>query len=229
MSSPDAHGALQIGVDVLKTTRDEKTKAVLAQTGDAIGQTTDADGVEWWQTTGFVSTPSDPEPGQAACQAVVLRRGDRDVAIAARDLRGLELAGQLAAGETCLYAAGTDGQGQARFLLKGNGSVNIYTRAGNSPTGAGMGIFVNPEDDSVSIINSQGYGLLIKSDGVYITSTNAALKLTADGAASLIGTQQTQVDGASVVIGSQVVPVANAALKGPSGSAGTPSVKVLIE
>jgi hypothetical protein len=228
MSSPSLSGLFQVGIDILKSKISAVTKAVLVQTGDVANESPEADNVEWWQHAGFVSLPSDPKAKQAACQGVIIRRGDHDVCIASRDLRGLELAGQLKTGETCLYGGGSDGKAQGRMLIKQNGSVNIYTRKDNSPTGTGMGIFVNPEDDSISIVNSKGYGLLIKSDGVYLTSGDAGLSLKGDSA-KLVATGQTQVDGAGILIGAAGVPGANSALAGVSGVAGVASSKVLIQ
>lgn len=228
MASPSLSGIFQVGIDILKSKVSAVTKAILVQTGDVGNESSEADNVEWWQHAGFVSLPSDPRAKQAACQGVVIRRGDHDVCIASRDLRGLELAGQLKPGETCVYGGGSDGGAQGRMLIKRNGSINLYTRAGNSANGAGMGVFINPEDDSISIINSQGFGLIIKADGVYLTSGNAGLSLKGDSA-KLVATGQTQIDGAGIMLGAAGVPGVNSALAGVSGIAGLPSAKVLIQ
>jgi len=219
----------EFGIDILKTFVDSTTKTILAQVGSVQSDTSDSDRVMWWQHVGFASRPAKASSKNTAAQAVVVRGGAYDNVIASRDLRGQDLYGQLSDGETCLYASGEDGTAQARVLLKGDGSINLYTRKGNSSSGQGMGIFVNAEADSISIINSQGYGLLIKSDGVYLTARDAALSLTASGNVSLVGKGNTQVDGAGVVIGSLAVPGVNSALTGVTGVAGKASLKVLIE
>ena len=220
-------GLIQVGMAVLSTALNAVTKKILVQLGDDRGAP-DSDNAEWWQHVGFASLPSIPSPGKASAQVVCVKGGDRDVCTASQDLRGLELYGSLKPGETCVYAAGETGTAQGRMLLKQNGSVNVYTRKGNTSSGAGMGIFVNPDDDSISILNSVGCGLIIKGTNVYLTTKDAALKLEGS-AASLISKAQTQVDGASIVIGSTAVPLVNAALKGPTGVSGSASLKTLIE
>lgn len=222
-------GFIQVGVDILKTTVSAKTKSILAQLGDVVNQDIDADNAEWWQHVGFVSRPPKPLAGKKACQGVVVRKGDHDVVIASKDERGQELAGTLADGETCLYAPGSDGASQARVLLKDNGSINLYTTNGNTSGGPGMGIFINPDDDSISIVNSEGFGIVIKPDGVYITARDSALSLKASGEASLVGKGQTQVDGSTIVLGSTAVPVVNAVLVGVTGMSGAASSKVLAQ
>ncbi len=131
MSAPDLKGMIQVGYDVLTTTINEKTKKILAQIGSVLAETTDADNAEWWQHIGFASRPSKPEAKKKAAQAVVLRAGDHDVIVASQDLRGLELYGNLKAGETCAYAAGEDGLGQARTLWRNDGAITHFTTEGN--------------------------------------------------------------------------------------------------
>ncbi len=135
MSAPDLKGMIQVGFDVLTTTINEKTKKILAQIGSVLAETTDADNAEWWQHVGFASRPSKPEAKKKAAQAVVLRAGDHDVIVASQDLRGLELYGNLKAGETCTYAAGEDGTGQARTLWRDDGAITHFTTEGNVPGG----------------------------------------------------------------------------------------------
>lgn len=234
MSAERNPSSIQIGVDILNARRDDETKSVLVQTGDVVGAASDgaasaeADDAAWWQHVGLVSLPPKPEAGKAAAQAVVVKRGDRDVVIGSRDLRGQELAGALTYGETCLYAAGEDGKGQARALLKKTGAIALYTRKGNVETGAGMGIFVDPDADQISIINSKGFGIVINADGVFVTAgASAGLSLKASGEVSLVGTGKCQVDGGGICLGSIAVPGVNSVLVGVTGIAGVASTKVL--
>lgn len=222
----DVNGLLQVGLDILSTTR--VGKAILAVTGDVQSAETEADQVEWWQHVGFVSRPPKAEPGKSACQVVTVKGPQYDAAIASRDFRGQDLAGTLNEGETCVYAAGADGKGQARLLLKANGAVALFTRKDNATDGTGLAIQIDPNTDTISLTNSKGYGLLITADGVYVSAGNATLTL-AGGDASLVATGRTQVDGSSVVLGSVAVPGVNAALHGPTGPGGVASLKVLIE
>lgn len=217
-------------VHVLKTTVSSATKKILAQTGSVVGQgQTDADNVEWWQHVGFTSRPSNPVGGKEAPQAVVVRAGGIDAAIASQDLRGLDLYGNLQPGETCVYSAGADGNAQARVLLKADGSINLYTRKGNTSSGTGMLVQLDAAAGAIRLINDKGYGLIIDADGVKLTSGSAGLTLTGAGNVTLVGSGQTQVDGSSICIGSKAVPVTNSALIGPTGVSGRPSLKTIVE
>lgn len=224
-------GYIRIGLDVLRTVRDVATKTVLAQLGDVVGEESEVDDAEWWQSVGFVSRPSKPEAGKSACQVVAIHDSGHVACIASRDLRGQELAGELKEGETCVYAPGADGKGQARALLKADGAISLYTRKGNAPDGQGMGLFIVANGDEIRLINSKGYGLVIDGDGVSLVAggSGSALTLSASGDATLVGTGKTQIDGSGVVLGSLAVPVLNSALTGPTGLAGKASLKVLIE
>lgn len=229
MKPPTISGLVHVGLDILTTTVNSATKRILAQTGDVVKDATDSDGAEWWQHVGFASRPPKPQAGKQAAQAVVLKTSDRDVAIGSVDQRGLALYGNLDHGESCLYAAGEDGEAQARVLLKKDGSINLYTRKGNTSSGAGMVVQIDAMNGAIRLINDKGYGIIIDADGVKITSGNAALTLTGGGDATLVGKGKTQVDGSGVVIGSLAVPGVNSALTGVTGVAGKASLKVLIE
>lgn len=234
---PPPSSMLQVGLDVLRTVRDDTTKAILAYLGDVVGATgdeatpgaSDGERAAWWQHVGLVSRPSKPERGKAACQVVAYRQTDHDVVIASRDLRGLELAGKLEDGETCLYAGGTDGTGQARVILKADGAAMLYTKAGNVDGGGGMTVHLDAQTDTIRIVNSKGYGLVIDEDGVKLVTGSASLEMGADGVTLVATSGKAQIDGPSIIIGSAAVPVANAALKGPTGVAGSASLKTLIE
>lgn len=229
MPPPSRSGWFQIGIDILNTIVDAATQSILAQTGDALNQVTESDRNEWWQHVGFISRPSKPDPKKASAQGVVIRQGDHDAVIASRDLRGQELKGSLDYGETCVYAPGTDGKGQARTLYKKDGSIHHYTRVGNSPTGAGMVMQLDASGNAARVLNGLGYGIVIDEDGVSITSKDASLTLAANGDVTLVGKGNTQVDGSGIVIGSLAAPGINSALTGVTGIAGKASLKVLIE
>ncbi len=219
---------IQYGFDVLKTTVSQKTKKILVQIGNAVSKAVDSDNVEWLQHVGLVSTAASAESGKRAAQVVVIRLGDRDVAINSTDLRGLELAGELGDGETVVYAAGKDGKGQARTIYKNDGSIHHYTRVGNSESGAGMTVQIDAQGNAIRILNGSGFGLIIDKDGVTLTAGEAALTLNADGSHSLIGTGTAQVDGTSILLGAQGVPGANSAIMGPAGVAGAPNPKIIL-
>ena len=219
---------IQVGLGVLRTVVSD-TRAILAQIGDAASSTVEADNVAWWQHVGFISRPSKAAAGQKSCEVVMVRGHSHDVALASRDLRGLELAGTLLEGETCIYAPGETGDGQARALFKADGSIHLYTRKGNTSAGQGITVQLDAENGAIRMLNDLGHAVLLTSDGITLTTGAAALKLEAGGNITLVGTGQTQIDGAGILLGSVAVPVANAALKGPTGVSGSASLKVLIE
>ncbi len=177
----DLSGLIQVGFDVLTTTVDKTTKKITAQLGSVTGKTTDTDGAEWWQHYGFASRPPKPKSGKEAAQAVVVRMGDHDVVIASQDLRGLALYGNLDHGETAIYAAGEDGKGQARILLKKDGSVSMYTLQGNAEGGSSCTIQllasgeinlasplggVSIKDGKITLLSAAGAGVELSSSGV---------------------------------------------------------------
>jgi hypothetical protein len=222
----DLSGLIQVGFDILTTTVDAVTKKITAQLGSVVGQTVDTDGAEWWQHVGIATRPPKPEAGKKAAQALVLRMGDHDIVLASQDLRGLELYGALDHGETCIYAPGEDGEGQARILLKKDGSVSLFTKQGNTSGGTGMLIQVDAANNAIRLLNADGHGIIIDSDGIKLTAGNAALSLNADGSLALVGTGQAQVDGGSIVLGSVAVPGVNSVLTGVTGLVGVASTKV---
>lgn len=225
MKPPSLSGIVEVGLDILTTTVNASTKRILAQTGDVVKDATETDGAEWWQHVGFASRPPKPQAGKQAAQAVVLKTSDRDVVIGSVDQRGLALYGNLDHGESCLYAAGTDGEAQARILLKKDGSISLYTRKGNTKTGAGMIMQVDAMNGAIRLINDKGYGLIIDADGVKLTSGGAGLTLASGGAIKLVGTGQCQLDGGSIVLGSKAVPGVNSVLTGVTGLVGVASTK----
>ena len=211
MAAPDARGMIHVGYDILTTTVNATTKKILAQLGDVYKQETDTDNAEWWQHVGLASRPPKPEAGRRAAQAAVFRAGDHDVVFASQDLRGLELYGNLDHGETCLYAPGESGTAQARVLLKKDGSLNLFTRAGNSSGGAGMGIFVNV-DGSVSIVSSTGGAFLVSANGdVRAFNANGAVQVAADGTVKVSSATKVGISAPAVVLGGSAAaaPVVN--------------------
>ena len=165
-----------------------------------------------------------------ACQAVSYFKDDQCIVLATRDTRTQTLAGQLNAGETCLYSQ----IGQGRVILKADGSINLYTAANANATA--MCLSMDPNSDSISLVNSKGYGIIINENGVTITTGSAnpggsAVQLnSSDGSINITATGPLAMDGTAINLGYQVgaeLPL-NAALVGPTGIAGVASTKVLI-
>ncbi len=209
MRPPTISGLVHIGLDVLSTAVNKVTKKILAQTGDAVNQDTDANAVEWWQHVGFASRPAKPVPGKTAAQCVVLKTSDRDAAIASQDLRGLELYGNLDHGEFCVYAAGEDGNAQGRVLGKKDGSISIYTTLGNTKGGTGMGIFVNP-DGSITAVSPTGASVQLDADGgARMFNASGAVQVKADGTVKISSTAKVNISAPTVTIGGPTaLPVA---------------------
>lgn len=220
---------IDIGVDVVSTAIDSASNRIFAYLGDVKAKLGESDKATWMQHVGFASRPGKPIAGKSAAQCVRIRRSDGDVVLGSCDGRTLAMYGALDDGETCIFAGGPGGTAQGRVLIKKDGSVNAYTRAGNSPDGAGMVMQLDAANNAVRLLNGLGFGIIADADGVTITAGSAVLTLKASGAVTLVGTAQTQIDGASIVIGSLAVPVANAAIHGPTGLAGIASLKTLIE
>lgn len=217
------------GIDILRTDV-EGPNTIMAQVGDATSGSS-PEPAEWWQHVGFASRPSEVSGNGTnanSAQGIVIVRTDYDLCIASRDTRFQDIYGALKPGETCLYGTGADGSAQGRILIKQNGSVNLFTKLGNTEAGNAMGIFINPDDDSISILNSQGFGIIINNDGVFVTAKDSALKLGSNGDCSLIGKGKCQIDGGGIALGSTAVPGVNSALVGVTGLAGVASTKVLI-
>ncbi len=220
MNIPD--GIFQVGIDILKTIRDVATKTILAQTGDVRNETAETDNVEWWQHIGFLSRPSKPTAKQAACQGVVIRRGDHDACIASRDLRGQELAGSLEDGETCIYAPGVDGLAQGRILLKANGSVSLYTAQGNVAGGSSVTMQVNADG---SVIMASQYGAItISSAGIKMATENGGFQIGTDGKMAMIGPECALNVGALSLGANATMPV----VWGPLGISGVGSLSVKV-
>ncbi len=184
-------------LDVLRTSISAKTKRILAQTGSVTGRTLETVQSEWWQSVGFISRPSKPNPGKEAARCIALRRGNVDAIIASEDDRGLALKGTLLEGETCIYAAGETGTGQARILLKADGAVAIYTLQGNVAGGPSCTIQVLPSGE-IHIASPYGGMSVTATKTTVLNATGSGMEMSAAGT-NLLGI--TNVINGSVVLG----------------------------
>lgn len=128
--NPNVNSLFAIGIDILKTTRDDITNTILAQTGSVTEEYPSGDNAEYWQHVGFVSRPAPPTAKSAAAQGIAIRCSDRDRVVATRDVRGQSIYGNLDDGETCLYAP----VGMAALMLRKDGSVTMATTSDNAQT-----------------------------------------------------------------------------------------------
>lgn len=109
---------------------------ITAQLGDVVSsQVIGAATNEVWGPYGYYARPSKPDVGSAACQAITINGGDRDIVIAARDLRQAEIYGNLSDGEVCIAAGGADAKAMGRFLIKADGSLVRSTTDNNTHDG----------------------------------------------------------------------------------------------
>lgn len=151
----------QRGIDILNTILGSSTDASTGtQTGTILASlgsvtkggntnapgTSDSQNAEFWQHVGFSSRPSNPVGGVSACQAIAIRQNDRDVVICSRDIRTNSIYGNLNPGETCLWAAGADGNSQGRVIIKDNGSITIYTTDDNTSQGNATYFQIHPQN-----------------------------------------------------------------------------------
>lgn len=233
MAGYDFMSLIKVGIDILATRISSASKRIVAQLGSVKEESTDTDNAEWWQHVGFASRPPKAEAKKRAAQAVAVPMGDHDVIIASQDARGLELYGNLADGETCVYAPGEDGKAQARALWKKDGSINLFTKKDNSPTGTGMGIFVNP-DGSITIVSHNGAAFIIGSDGsIKIFNGSGSIQIDSSGNIKIAGAK-VSISGDTIILGgdspgavvtsldlAQLIPILATAIKdaGPTGGA----------
>ena len=136
------HDLITVGVDIFTTTV-ESNGSLLAQTGDVVSQSGGTP-AEIWGPCNIAARPAKPIPGKSACQAVSLNQSDRDILIGFRDTRGQEIYGNLSEGETCIYAPGAEGEGQAKVVLKGDGSITLHTTTDNTHNGSGCYLRIGP-------------------------------------------------------------------------------------
>jgi hypothetical protein len=234
MSAPGIKSIFTIR-DVLRIDRDPSTNAILLQTGDVTRSdiANDAqDGAEMWGLPGIVSLPTLPVAKDDAAQGVFLARGDRDIALALRDVRFLEKMGVLKPGEICIFASGEDGNGQGSVFLKQDGSINLMTKENNDPSGTDMGVFVLPNTNTIALQNAKGFGILVNDDGITLTTKKASIVLKEDGTINITSSDgPVCVDGTTIGLGNpaQLVPTVNNAIIGASGQTGVPSTKVFIQ
>ena len=183
MAAPSIREAFQVGIGILNTSLDAKTNTILASTGDArapVGETSDA---EWWQQIGFASRPSNPTPTntetQGICgESVLMRRGDRDICVSSRDIRGQQLTGNLNPGETCVYASGTTGTAQGRVVIKADGSVTLFTTDSNTAAGNPVALRISPTGGLE--FTSQWGSLVLDQTGFHV-KTQAGPRLDMGG------------------------------------------------
>lgn len=204
-----------VGKDILFAGLDKATATILCQLGNATDQVADSDSAELWQQPGFWSLPAAPTQGKPSCQAVVLKRSDRDIIIATRDLRSSSIYGNLKPGETCVGAS----TGQARTLYKANGAIIGYTTRDNTPSGQSVINYTGPDKIQFAI-GTLSITMDPATQKITISAGPTALVLDgAAGKATLSGTQAALAGSLVAVAGSIATCIGANAI--PSGVPGT--------
>jgi hypothetical protein len=198
MNGREIFGQLfDIGKDILTTYLSKATNVILAQIGDSTLSTPDSDAAEWWQQTGFASRPAKPSKGNASCQCISIKNGDRDCIIATRDTRDASIYGALKDGETCIWASG----GVARTFWKANGSITRYTEASD---GTSITDVLSP--NGWVLTTPWGQLSLTASGLIFSVEGGCALTMTPEGIAKLLATQ-IGVQGSLVAVSGSVATV----------------------
>lgn len=193
--------------DLLISSREESNGTILAQTGDGVSGEVYSPDAELWGPIGYIARPSGPTPG-AACQAVSLSQSDRDVCIGYRDVRTQAKGGSVKPGEVGIYAGGPTGEGQARFLIKDDGtvsSVSMMTTEDNAEGGKGIIVTITSEK-TIMIQNADKGGIAIESDGkITMMNTTCGITLGTDGTLDLSG-KVIRIGGQQVMLGMGATP-----------------------
>ena len=127
------------GLQILSVERGALNNSITCQMGEVGTSVVESENAQLMQQSGFVSIPPQPVPGQTASESIVIRgAGNRDYVIATRDVLSQQIYANMNYGESMMYAAGSDGQGQARFKCDTNGNVLMYTTDDNTAKGNGM-------------------------------------------------------------------------------------------
>jgi hypothetical protein len=196
--------------DIMSSLRDPTTGSISFQLGNALTGDVLSDDNEHWQQPGFASIPSLPSSSNATdcAQTVCIQRDDGNICIASRDVRNQAIYGSLKPGESSVYAAGPNGKGTGRVLLKDTGSVStvsLFTQVGNTSSGNPVIIQLS-SDEKVNIAGGSQGAITIDSNGINAISTST-MSLGAAGQLTLIGASLA-LNGGSVSIGANAnVPI----------------------
>lgn len=198
---------IDIGLDVLSAVIDATTKIPLLQIGDAVSSTAMADRAEHWQQAGFTSIPAAPTAGSPSCQVISIKQGGRRAIIATRDARASTIYGSLKPGETCVYATA----GQARVMLKKDGSITRVTTSDNTPGGVTISDRLGPDGWTLTTpwgelsLTAQGLSLMVSGAGAITISPEGILKMFATQA-SLQGSLVCVSGDTATVLGPKATP-----------------------
>lgn len=242
----------RFGVDVLSSAISAVESTIRLQVGTISPGTTanqagppivESDNVEQWcPGPGFFSLPAAPTPGKIAAQVIAMLRGDRWIAIGARDIRVQKIFGKLKPGDTVVCETGT---AKTQLIMKGaDGFAQLRSRGAS---GLDLAVELDPANDGIVLQckwgriamgpNVDGAGtagvLIASSDGN--GGAGAMLLLDSKGNGKLQGQNVScQANFVAAISGgptgkgmtcigpaiTSVVPGVQSALLGPGGAAG---------
>lgn len=217
-------------LNILNVALADDNNSVEVQMGDVFSQDVESFTAQWVQHSGFCSLPPNAVPGKTASEGMLLKGTNRDFVFASRDVASQANYGNLKPGESCIYAAGPDGTGQARVMAKADGTVNLYTTDTNKNDGNGVYFQVAPN----GFYMMAPWGKFVfDATGLHIThSSGAAFHLGAislPGPLSSLGTfarltaATTTIESSGVMLGAGPVYMAAAYSLIPPASPGQPS------
>jgi hypothetical protein len=93
----------------------------------------------WQGASGIISRPALPTAGKASCQAIIIKRSGGDIATAYRDLRANDIYGNIAPGDTAVYA--TSGPAAEMYRAADGSARQFTTDNGQTGPSAGNTIF----------------------------------------------------------------------------------------
>lgn len=202
--------------DILSTQL-EANGAILAQSGDVVSEEVFSVDTEIVQPIGFASRPSIPTAAGAA-QGVCISQPDRDLCVGIRDLRSSTIYGSIKDGETCVYAAGPEGEGTGRILMKDDGitsSITLLLQKDNESTGVPVTLQLK-SDGSLQVALATFGALVFNEDGFKVGCGSAALELKSTGEVNIIGTK-ININGGAILLG-PTASVATPMTVGPVGA-----------
>ena len=138
--------ALQIlcGLQILNVERGALNNSILCQMGVIGTGAVESETAQYIQQSGFVSIPPQPQAGQTTSESLVLRGiSNRDYVFATRDVLSQQMYANMNYGEVMIYAAGADGNAQAKIKCDQYGNIILYTKDDNTVNGNGMTMTIN--------------------------------------------------------------------------------------
>jgi hypothetical protein len=163
-----------------------------ASTGESYGTT-----AQLFNPFGIYSIPLPSVLGKPGTQVLSWVRNDESYSFAGRDINTQKNPGNIKPGETAVYATGS----QAKALFKNDGSINLLTTSDNTESGYTVGQTIT--GSKITLQTAKCSLTLDDNVGITLTVGTAALTLTFEGIATLMG-QVANVQGSLANISGSV-------------------------